>query len=279
MLKIGDYGMLKNFENNEGRLYTKLGTQEFMAPELFNKEGSYQGPPVDIFAMGVNLMLIHTTVMPFANATSDWFYSKFQKDPVKHCKRLGMNVEDSFVELVAAMTRQDPAERLSIEQVRAHPWMQGAVAKVEEVAKHFYTIVPNKQLMDQAHYESQQKARMDWSTKNAIMRSSSEVFVGPDQDTVDEWEHSLTYKPFHDSVASYSAFTGFYSETVGGNLFLALWEYLAQNYPDTDPEVDTSNWKITFAISENRPYSKLSPDDSDEGEPLQNEVDISATVR
>ena len=55
-------------------------------------------------------------------------------------------------------------------------------------------------------------------------------YKGPDESTVAEWKN-LTYKPFHKEVAQYSGFTGFYSDVDGKNLFVALIQYLGQNYP------------------------------------------------
>jgi serine/threonine protein kinase len=75
-LKIGDFGMVKCFEQE--KLSTKLGTEEYMAPELLSEDSRpYLGPPADIFALGVNLFIIHTARFPFQNCLKDWFYSKF----------------------------------------------------------------------------------------------------------------------------------------------------------------------------------------------------------
>ncbi len=49
-------------------------------------------------------------------------------------------------------------------------------------------------------------------------------------------------------MAAYSAFTGFYSNSVGCVLFLALWEYLAEQYPQEEPEVDSTFWKMKFCL-------------------------------
>ena len=78
MIKIGDYGMVKFFENGVMTTTTKLGTEEYMAPELFEEDGAaYDGAAVDVYALGVILYVIHTARMPFENCTKDWFYPKF----------------------------------------------------------------------------------------------------------------------------------------------------------------------------------------------------------
>jgi serine/threonine protein kinase len=46
-----------------------------MAPEV--TEGQYDGPPVDIFAMGVILFIMCNAKFPFGKA-NDKYYNKFQ---------------------------------------------------------------------------------------------------------------------------------------------------------------------------------------------------------
>jgi len=49
-----------------------------MAPELFDKEkkNTYNGPAVDIFAMGVLLFMMLTSKFPFRNLFVDYKYFK-----------------------------------------------------------------------------------------------------------------------------------------------------------------------------------------------------------
>ena len=44
----------------------RLGTLEFMAPELFLAK-PYKGEPVDVFAIGVTLFTMFATSYPFEN--------------------------------------------------------------------------------------------------------------------------------------------------------------------------------------------------------------------
>jgi len=59
-LKIADFGLAAPIigTDGEGNLNTKTGTIPFMAPEIYS--GKYDGTPVDIFALGVILIVIHT---------------------------------------------------------------------------------------------------------------------------------------------------------------------------------------------------------------------------
>ena len=113
--KIGDFGMLK-FCGTEAVLSSKLGTEEYMAPELLDPEcKEYLGLPVDIFALGINLFIIHTARFPFQNCLKDWFYAKFQKDPVKLAQKRNIIVNAEFLDLVRQMTAQNPQERPTLD--------------------------------------------------------------------------------------------------------------------------------------------------------------------
>jgi hypothetical protein len=46
------------------------------------------------------------------------------------------------------MTRPLPQERLTLEQVKAHAWMQGEVATSGEIAQSFANLMPAKKLQD-----------------------------------------------------------------------------------------------------------------------------------
>ena len=49
-----------------------MGTIAYMAPELL-KEGTYEGPPVDMFAIGVVLFMLVTGQFPFFKAGDYYF--------------------------------------------------------------------------------------------------------------------------------------------------------------------------------------------------------------
>jgi len=52
-LKIADFGLQKAFSGPYGgQLKTRVGTPNYMAPELLSGKEPYNGPAVDIFACG-----------------------------------------------------------------------------------------------------------------------------------------------------------------------------------------------------------------------------------
>ena len=74
-LKLVDFGFATTLTgaDGDGLHKTRLGSQSYMAPEIFLKL-HYQAPEVDIFALGVVLFLLYTGNRPFKSATMEDVY-------------------------------------------------------------------------------------------------------------------------------------------------------------------------------------------------------------
>lgn len=81
-LKVADFGMAKAFSGPNGKdLSTRCGTLNYMAPELLKSNvTSYDGPKVDIFALGAILYIMTQGGFAFTNA-NDEYYRKLHKHP------------------------------------------------------------------------------------------------------------------------------------------------------------------------------------------------------
>lgn len=68
-LKIADFGFAAPVEGRDGQgyLYTKLGTHNYMAPEIHLKQG-YIGREVDLFASAIILFIMVVGHPPFTSA-------------------------------------------------------------------------------------------------------------------------------------------------------------------------------------------------------------------
>ena len=71
-LKIADFGFAAPVQGRDGSGYlkTKLGTVNYMSPEILANR-PYMGPSVDLFAAGVILFMMYTRSLPFARADSE----------------------------------------------------------------------------------------------------------------------------------------------------------------------------------------------------------------
>lgn len=117
-----------------------------MAPELIGGKEPYNGPAVDIFACGAILFILKFARFGFSQS-NDAYYRRLQRDPVKamHDRNIAIKEEDKvFLDLVVGLTKEDPEKRLSLDQVRAHPWMKGEMVSADDVRNHFYSLVPGR---------------------------------------------------------------------------------------------------------------------------------------
>ena len=146
-LKIADFGFAGPTEGRDGsgNLTTKLGTMNYMAPEIHLLQ-PYQGKSVDIFSAAIILFIMVAQHPPFTSAIpSDPFYrclagkrgdifwrthSKSKPDGDKF-------FSEEFKDLVETMLKLEPGQRPTMAEVLAHPWMQGPIPSQEKVVAEF----------------------------------------------------------------------------------------------------------------------------------------------
>lgn len=127
-------------------LKTRLGTESYMAPEIHLKQ-PYDGAQVDLFACGVILFIMFTQHPPFSKATpDDAFYKclmtgKFDTFWKAHAKKKPGGeafFSAEFKHLIMSMVSHNPSERLTMQQIKEHPWYcNGPVANIEEIKYEF----------------------------------------------------------------------------------------------------------------------------------------------
>jgi serine/threonine protein kinase len=173
-LKLADFGFAALFreKNKGGKLYTNLGTDAYMAPEIRTHAG-YSGPAVDLFAAGIMVFIMVTGRPPFNKATVDDKYyipfctGKTQKFWDMHNPKKVDNEAFSkdFVDLINGMLAYDPNKRFSTEKVFSHAWMKGKEASAEEVFKYMNE---KKEVVDKNLMRSKQQAALKKKSKPKV---------------------------------------------------------------------------------------------------------------
>lgn len=102
----------------------RCGKMRYMAPEVFNQE-PFDGRAVDMWAAGVCLFMMLTGMQPW-NRPSQLderfrYFTNGYLTPV--LTSWNMNLSADAIDLLQRMLFRDPHDRLSLEQVRNHPWM------------------------------------------------------------------------------------------------------------------------------------------------------------
>lgn len=107
----------------------------------------YKGESVDLFASAIILFIMFTQHPPFHKALPDDPFYKlicinrldvFWKAHSKNKPTGEAFFSDSFRDLISKMLSYDPSQRLTMDQVKSHPWYtNGPIATLEEIQSDF----------------------------------------------------------------------------------------------------------------------------------------------
>mmetsp|Transcript_23398 Transcript_23398/g.26556 ORF Transcript_23398/g.26556 Transcript_23398/m.26556 type:complete len:554 (+) Transcript_23398:433-2094(+) len=143
-LKIADLGFCMDLEGHDGSgmLKTRLGTDAYMAPEMYLRK-AYSGQAIDLFACGIIGFILLSQNPPFqkADPLNDFFYKLIAKGRWDEFWKLHIRMKNgnkdffsrSFRHLMSWMLTLNPAQRPTVEEVKNHPWFKGPVASDDEL--------------------------------------------------------------------------------------------------------------------------------------------------
>lgn len=113
-----------------------------MAPEIRAK--NYDGKEVDLFAAGIILFVMFAGGPPFERAVpNDPYYKVLAAKNYgvfwgAHGKKKPAGFfNDNFKDLINKMLSLKPEERLTIEQIKQHPWYTGDVVLLNDIQEEF----------------------------------------------------------------------------------------------------------------------------------------------
>lgn len=194
-LKLADFGFAGPMAGRDGSGYlqTKLGTTNYMAPEI-HEEKPYNGASVDLFALAIILFILVSGHPPFntAEVTSDPFYKAIAQNKSKSFWRVHSknkpNGQDFFSEefkaLLTMMLQYDPVHRPSISEIFMHPWMAGPMPSEAEVVKEFQVRHEKVVAAQEADRAARQAARSDRMTDDG----SSSRAAKPPAKSIEEFQ-------------------------------------------------------------------------------------------
>ncbi|KAI9277229.1 kinase-like domain-containing protein [Phascolomyces articulosus] len=130
-IKVIDFGSaIKSDETSPLPPTTSAGTPAFMAPELLrrrkhdNSSKKPSTPPpataIDIWAMGITLYCLCYGQLPFEKPSLLELYDVIQNESIDHPNK---DIDPNLKDLLNRMLTKDPYERITMEEIKAHPWM------------------------------------------------------------------------------------------------------------------------------------------------------------
>jgi 5'-AMP-activated protein kinase catalytic alpha subunit len=116
-IKIGDFGFAGKIV--DGELFTEsCGSPNYAAPEFLIKNCQYKGPQVDIWSCGVILYALLCNQLPFDSDTIQELFRLIKRGQYS----VPGFVSDDAKDLIRRMLTVDPTKRISIAEIRKHPW-------------------------------------------------------------------------------------------------------------------------------------------------------------
>ncbi|CAG9333438.1 unnamed protein product [Blepharisma stoltei] len=117
-IKLADFG-LSNFMADGDFLKTCCGSPNYAAPEVLAGQ-KYSGPEVDIWSMGVVLYTLLSGFLPFDDSNLASLFAKIRNGNFV----IPYHFSEPAKDLIQRMLNPDPIARITINQIKWHPWLQ-----------------------------------------------------------------------------------------------------------------------------------------------------------
>lgn len=137
-MKLIDFG-LSAFYVPGKRLRVHCGSPSYAAPEIVARK-AYEGPPVDVWSLGVVLFAMVAGYLPFhaSGGNKQDLCNKIMAGTYTAPDWLSAPMRD----LLARMLTVDPERRITFAEVWSHPWVRGGPAWLDR-GVNIYALVPD----------------------------------------------------------------------------------------------------------------------------------------
>ncbi|KAG5975431.1 hypothetical protein E4U55_007695 [Claviceps digitariae] len=120
ILKIVDFGVSEMFDKSDNmRVSKSAGSPAFMPPELCGKHQQVSGKAADIWSMGVTLFCLKYGKIPFNRPGVLEIYEAIKLDD----PFIPEGEDADFVDLMSRILEKDPEKRITMPELREHPWV------------------------------------------------------------------------------------------------------------------------------------------------------------
>ena len=126
---IADFGISHTFENEQAAVQDKNASPAFSPPEAFNGmiknllilENSTipDGRSADVWSLGITLYALVHGRCPFDSDNIVELADQIKNEEIKYSS----NLSSLLVDLMIGMLKKDPGDRLTIAEIKVHPWV------------------------------------------------------------------------------------------------------------------------------------------------------------
>eukprot|EP00457_Paulinella_chromatophora_P002685 gb/GEZN01002690.1/.p1 GENE.gb/GEZN01002690.1/~~gb/GEZN01002690.1/.p1 ORF type:complete len:713 (-),score=81.06 gb/GEZN01002690.1/:160-2298(-) len=121
-VKLVDFGLARFFKEDE-KMYTACGTPAYVAPEILLGKG--YGAAVDLWSLGILVYVMLCGFQPFRATSRKKLLICICRGQFEFPQKHWGDISSEAKDLIQALLTLEPKERLSAEQVLAHPWIKG----------------------------------------------------------------------------------------------------------------------------------------------------------
>ena len=123
VVKLADFGWSIHQKSNKIRT-TFCGTAEYMPPEVINEQPHI--PPSDLWCLGILIYELCAGEPPFTARTNCEIIHKIKNFKMKEYPD---HFSEECKDLIGKLIKRTPKERISIQEVKEHPWIINNVKK------------------------------------------------------------------------------------------------------------------------------------------------------
>jgi [calcium/calmodulin-dependent protein kinase] kinase len=120
-IKIGDFGVSDLMQDGNDMVINTAGSAAFMAPEMVAGNGFFHGKLADIWSCGVTLYMFVTGRCPFWADTVPAIYEQILSNYLTFPEKAPLSADVRH--LLDMLLQKDPEKRLTIAQIKKHPWV------------------------------------------------------------------------------------------------------------------------------------------------------------
>jgi len=130
-IKLCDFGW--SAERIHDKRTTFCGTYEYMAPEvIYKRPYDYR---IDIWSLGILLYELFHKEAPYKGRSLTEIHASLAKGPIVY----GPTVDAGAKDLMQRILKANPGDRLSINQILAHPWVRKQIDGRESAPSSIYS--------------------------------------------------------------------------------------------------------------------------------------------
>lgn len=118
-----DFGFSTKYQRGKATLCDNLGSLHYAAPELWLRQ-AYEGPEVDVWALGVCLFILATGCFPFGGKTAAEIYHNIETLTALELPFPRRGLESpALKDLIRKMLTFDRTKRITLMEVSTHPFL------------------------------------------------------------------------------------------------------------------------------------------------------------